>query len=113
MLLGTTFNANGAIGRRVYGTPAGAIYTIGGDRVDLADSYSLESPAAQLTAFGRVSVNVAAGLELFAEGNCARSVADPVSAFNFRFGNVRIADQSAVSQRSDKFAVVRHHWARV
>ncbi|MEH3038276.1 MAG: TonB-dependent receptor [Sphingomonas adhaesiva] len=95
VLAGTQFGEGGSIGRRVFGTPAGAMYTIGGERQDLAAFYSLEAPVEQITAFGRVSFEIATGFELFGEFNYGRGLAKPQSAYNWAFGNVRIQQDNA------------------
>lgn len=94
-LAGTQFGSGGTVGRRVYGTPAGAMYTIGGETQDLAALYSLEAPVEQITAFGRLSYEVADGFEILGEFNYGRSIAVPQSAYNWQFGNVRVQRDNA------------------
>jgi iron complex outermembrane receptor protein len=94
-LAGTQFNDGGAISQRQFGTPAGAMYTIGGEQQDMAAYQTLDIPLEQTTAFGRVSFNLTDGIELFGEFNYGKAVARNLSIFNWQFGNLTLQRDNA------------------
>jgi iron complex outermembrane receptor protein len=95
VLAGTQFGSGGAISQRQFGTPAGAMYTLGGELQDQAAFQTLDIPLQQTTAFARLSFDVSDAIELFGEFNYGKAKARNLSVFNWRFGDLTLRSDNA------------------
>lgn len=97
-LRGVVFGANGTPGIFNFGTvaPSGNVMTGGDWRYSRIDNgVDLDGEQARATAYGRLSFEVADGIELYAEGQYARTHASSTATPNRRLNNLTIRSDNA------------------